>query len=99
MSSIDSLDTFTLNNLPFLDSVVLGALELFVQQPLPHVDVSQYRHPLVVGSGNAEAAGRIVFENSQAVFASESTVEAKLQNIPQIDGVVVSIVPITIKNP
>ncbi len=89
MSSIELLENFTLDDLPFLDTVVMGALELFSQQALPHVDVSMYQNPLVVGSGNAEAAGRIIFENSQAVFASESTVEAKLRNIPQIDGVVV----------
>jgi hypothetical protein len=41
-----------------------------------------------VGSGNAEATGRIIYETSDALFASESNFEAKLRAIPAIDGVV-----------
>jgi hypothetical protein len=48
-----------------------------------------YKRPLVVGSGNAEATGRIIFEKTDAIFASESTYEEKLKNIPAIDGVIV----------
>lgn len=85
---IDTLKTFTIDSLPDLDTVVLGALELFQQQPLPRIDVSAYQRPLVVGSGNAEATGRIMFETSDAIFASESSFEDKLAHIPAIDGVV-----------
>ena len=46
MSSIELLENFTVDDLPFLDTVVLGALELFSQQALPHVDVSMSRTPL-----------------------------------------------------
>jgi hypothetical protein len=74
--------------MPNLDVAVLGALELFQTEKLPKLDLSAYRRPLVVGSGNAEATGRILFETTDAVFASESTVEEKLKNIPEIDGVV-----------
>ncbi len=82
------LKSFTLDNLPDLDTVVLGALELFMQLELPQIDVSMYKRPLIVGSGNAEATGRIIFEKLDAIFASESTYEEKLKNIDNIDGVV-----------
>lgn len=88
MSYIKELETFDIKTLPNLDVVVLGALELFEQEPLPTIDISAYKHPLVVGSGNAEATGRIIFESADAVFASESNFEEKLKNIPSIDGVV-----------
>ena len=85
---IQELDSFTIENLPNLDVVVMGALELLSQTDLPKIDISMYKRPLVVGSGNAEITGRIVFEKIDAVFASESSFEEKLANIPEIDGVV-----------
>jgi hypothetical protein len=87
-TNLEILDTFGLDDLPMLDVAVLGALELFQHQPLQRIDVSAYRHPLVVGSGCAEATGRILFETVDALFASESNFEEKLCNIPSIDGVV-----------
>jgi len=87
-NNLETLQNFTIDTLPDLDVVVLGALELFMQKELPKVDVSMYNRPLVVGSGNAEATGRIIFEKSDAIFASESTYEEKLKNIDAIDGVV-----------
>lgn len=86
--NIDILDTFDLDHIPDLDVAVLGALELFQRESLPKLDLSAYARPLVVGSGNAEATGRIIFEDSDAVFASESDYEEKLANIRSIDGVV-----------
>ncbi len=86
--NISILDSFGVDNIPNLDIVVLGALELFQQAPLPKIDLSAYKHPLVVGSGNAEATGRIIFSKSDAIFASESNFESKLLNISSIDGVV-----------
>lgn len=85
---IDQLNNFDASSMPDLDVAVLGALELFSQHPPPAIDVQAYRRPLVVGSGNAEATGRILFGDSDAVLASESTIETKLRNIPAIDGVV-----------
>jgi len=87
--NITTLENFGLNNIPNLDVAVLGALELFQQKPLPQIDISTYKHPLIVGSGNAEATGRIIFEKIDAIFASESNFETKLKNIPAIDGVVI----------
>lgn len=83
--NINTLDNFGLDNIPNLDVVVLGALELFEQQTPPKIDLSGYERPLVVGSGNADLTGRIVFGKTDAIFASESDFEEKLNNIPSID--------------
>lgn len=88
-SNIDILKTFTIDTLPSLDVVVLGALEMLSTHELPAIDTSRFTRPLVVGSGNAEATGRIIFADSNAVFASESSYEDKLANISDIDEVVI----------
>lgn len=85
---IDILNHFTLENIPDLDQVVLAALERFQITAPPEIPEDLYKRPLVVGSGNAEATGRIIFESTDAVFASESNFETKLKSIPAIDGVV-----------
>jgi len=85
--NIDTLNTFTLDTIPDLDVAVLGALELFQKEKLPQIEIL-YKRPLVVGSGNAEATGRIIFEDTDAVFASESNFESKLKHVPDIDGVI-----------
>lgn len=85
--NISTLDTFDITSLPNLDVVVLGALELFQSAALPRIDID-FKRPLVVGSGNAEATGRIIFADSDAIFASESDYLSKLEKISDIDGVV-----------
>jgi len=86
--NIHTLNTFDLKHLPDLDVAVLGALELFQKKEPPELNIKKYKRPLVVGSGNAEATGRIIFEDTDAVFASESNFESKLEHIPDIDGVI-----------
>jgi len=87
---ITILNTFTVENIPDLDVAVLGALELFSKEPVPTIDLKTvYKKPLIVGSGNAEATGRIIFQDVDAIFASESNFEEKLKHIYAIDGVVV----------
>ena len=81
------MQTFTLNNIPDLDVAVVAALELFNKVKIPSLNI-KYKRPLVVGSGNAAATGKIIFEKHDAVFADESTAEIKLKNIDNIDGVV-----------
>lgn len=85
---LSTLENFTLENIPDLDTVVLGALLRFKEEQLPKIDFTRYQRPLVVGSGNAEATGRIIFEQTDALFASESNYESKLKNIQAIDGVI-----------
>lgn len=89
MTNTDVLNSFDINSLPDLDTVVLGALEMLAEHDLPTIDVSNYKRPLVVGSGNAEATGRIIFDKLDAIFASESTVDDKLANIEDIDEVII----------
>lgn len=84
----DTLITFDEHSIPTLDIVVLAALEMFQEKKPPTPEITTYTRPLVVGSGNAEVTGRILFEKSDAVFASESTYEAILKNNKSIDGVV-----------
>lgn len=87
--NIDILKTFTIDSLPSLDVAVQGALEMLASHDVPALDISNFHRPLVVGSGNAEATGRIIFAETDAVFASESTVDDKLAHIHDIDEVVI----------
>lgn len=81
------LSDFTLQNLPELDTVTKGALELFADTVLPEVDYTQFKRPLVVGSGNAAVIGMLIFEDIDAVFADESSYHQKLKTVKDIDGV------------
>lgn len=74
-----------------LDQCVIKALELFAdpKTKLPKVDFGRFRRPLIVGSGNAAATGRIMFADLDAVFADESTYESRLHAVPDVDGVVI----------
>ncbi len=87
-SHIETLKNFDINSIPDLDVVVLAALELFQQKPLSKLELDAYKLPLVVGSGNAVAAGQIIFRDTNALYASESDVEEKLKFIKDIDEVV-----------
>jgi len=82
------MQNFNLKNIPDLDICVLGALELFNKNKIPRIKIS-YKHPLVVGSGNAEATGKIIFRDIDAVFANESNFKEKLRRIKSIDGVII----------
>ena len=86
--NIEILNNFDQKDIPGLDIAVLGALELFQKEKLPELSFDT-KHPLVVGSGNAEAVGRIIFEDKDAIFASESNYEKKLEQIKTIDSVIV----------
>tara|TARA_Y100000310_G_scaffold342531_1_gene446193 strand:+ start:472 stop:1407 length:936 start_codon:yes stop_codon:yes gene_type:complete len=81
------MQEFTLKTIPNLDVCVLAALELFSQTKIPQIKIP-FKRSLVVGSGNAAATGKILFEKADAIFADESTVDIKLKNIKSIDGVV-----------
>ena len=81
------MQEFTLNNIPDLDVCVLAALELCSEKKIPSIKI-KFKRPLVVGSGNAAATGKIMFEDKDAVFADESSFEHKLKTIEAIDGVV-----------
>jgi len=71
-----------------LDEVVISSLELFSRQRPPRLELPEFKRPLVVGSGNAAAVGRILFHDRDAVFADESTFKERLDSIPGIDGAI-----------
>ena len=71
-----------------LDECVLNALELFIRTLLPHPDLGEFTKPLVLGSGNAAATGRVMFADREAVFADEGSYKAKLSSVSGINGAV-----------
>jgi hypothetical protein len=81
------MQNFTIEHIPNLDICTLAALELFSQTKIPKIKIP-FKRPLVVGSGNAIATGRIIFSNQDAIYATESTFKQKLKHIKSIDGVV-----------
>jgi hypothetical protein len=88
MTALEQLHTFTLDTLPTLDTVVIAALELFVESELP--TIPDYQRPLVIGSGAAIVTGHILYNETSAVFADESNYQQKLAAAGDfIDGVVI----------
>lgn len=85
---LDRLNSFTLENIPDLDEVVLGALERFSSERPKQISITKFTRPLVVGSVNAATTGRIVFENTNALFANESTYTHILDR-EKVDGIVI----------
>jgi hypothetical protein len=47
-------------------------LDFFIENPPPHIDVSKFKSPFVIGSGNAFNTGLIIFSGRDATFADES---------------------------
>lgn len=64
--------SFEVEDIPNLDVCILGALEFLSEKDLPKINIGKKGRLLVIGSGNALVAGRIMFEDRDAVFASES---------------------------
>lgn len=79
-NALETVKTFDESSLPELDVVVMAALELFSEAELPLIDMSDCTHPLVLGSGNAEATGRILFKDHDAIYADESTYKEKIES-------------------
>ncbi len=73
-----------------LDICVVNALDLFMDSAtrFPRPNLAQFKRPLVVGSGNAIATGRIIFDKHDAIFADEGAYQGKLDAIESIDGVI-----------
>ncbi|MFZ2189335.1 MAG: hypothetical protein WA057_00160 [Candidatus Magasanikiibacteriota bacterium] len=88
MTNLQTMQNFTLKNIPNLDVAVMGALELFISQGVPKLNLGNYKRPMVVGSVNAFFTGKILFENSDAILANESDYKQKFENIKGIDGII-----------
>lgn len=74
----EAMQSFTIEKIPNLDICVLGALEFLSELELPKIKIRRGRM-LVIGSENALATGKIIFEDKDAVFASESDYIEKLK--------------------
>jgi hypothetical protein len=70
---LNRMMTFTENDLPDLDEVVMGALAYLDGRSLPQIDVTKHKRPLVVGSGNALHTGKILFRESDATCIEEGS--------------------------
>lgn len=66
-----------MNNLalPNLDDSVLAALTLFAKELPPKLEVNKLPFVIVVGSGNAYNAGKVIFSGQTALFANESDLQ------------------------
>ena len=84
----DVLNTFDLNNIPNLDLVVEGALELFSEVELPTLPEKPFKEPLVVGSGNAYHTARIIFPDYKYLADESSFISAFEYEGVAYDGVV-----------
>jgi hypothetical protein len=86
----ETMNGFDPKSLINLDQCVLNALNLFMDPgtKFPKPDLGRFQRPLVVGSGNAIATGRIIFDTKDAVYADEGSYKGKLEAIRSIDGVV-----------
>src|ERR1035437_6212144 len=71
-----------------LDACVINALNLFIRNGVPNLEPIYFKRPIILGSGNAFITGKILFEDTDAVFANESDFIKKLDSIKNIDGAV-----------
>lgn len=83
------LESFDLDNIPDLDIAVFGALELFERDSIPHLNLGNFKTPLVIGSGNALSVGKIIYRDKSALFADEDNYKEILNVNPTIDGAVI----------
>lgn len=58
-----------------LDQIMLEALEFFSVTKIKKLNTKSFKFPIVVGSGNAYHAGRIMFSREAAIFANETNLE------------------------
>ncbi|MBL7224254.1 MAG: hypothetical protein ISS72_10405 [Candidatus Brocadiae bacterium] len=72
-----------------LHEVVIDALRLLGQGHLPELRLGSPKRRLVAASGNAMAAGKIIFADEDAVFADEGQYRRAIERIPGVDGAAV----------
>lgn len=68
----------TYPNLPNLNESVLAALDFFVKNKPPRLNLKNFSFPLVVGSGNAFNTGQIIFSGQPAIIVNESNFKKTL---------------------
>lgn len=83
----DYMRTFDETHLPDLDQIVLASLEYFSTTVIPKLNVHAYLRPLVIGSVGGLSTARILFENTDAVFADEGNYIEMEKRVSEIDAV------------
>jgi hypothetical protein len=74
-----------------LSEGVLAALRFFKKNPPKPINLKRLRLPIVIGSGNAYNAGRVIFASQPAIFADESNLKETLKNYqPLIKNKIIS---------
>jgi hypothetical protein len=63
-----------------LDTCVLRGLDFFIKNPPRTIDVSKFRSPFVVGSGNAFNTGTILFAGRDAILADETNFRTVMES-------------------
>ena len=81
------IDNFDEKHLPSLSEVTIAALELFINEGIPKLDLDVFKKPLVVGSGNAITTAKIITSDKEALYANESNFEQELNK--NVDGVII----------
>ena len=71
-------------NLPNLNESVLAALDLFIKNKPPRLNLKQFDFPIVVGSGNAYNTGLVIFNKQLAIVANESTFKTIIDNYKKL---------------
>ena len=71
-----------------LNECVVNALKLFIEKGVPKLKSFNFKRPIVLGSGNAAITGKILFGDTDAVFADESNFIEKLNTVKNIDGAI-----------
>ena len=84
---LDIVHNMNEENLPSLCEVVLASLELFSRDKLNLIKFKDFKKPLIVGSGNAIATAKILFDDRAAIFADETNYKKKLEL--DVDGVII----------
>ena len=82
--NLKRMQTFTQSDLPSLSEAVLAALELFATEGLPKTKLPNFKRPIIIGSGNAKVTSRILFEDSEAIFADENNFKEDAEDLGKI---------------
>ena len=72
MNYLEKIKTFDENTLLSLDEIVFWALELFENTKFDKLDISDFKKPLIAGSGNAIVTAKIIFSWINALFCDET---------------------------
>ncbi|MFK7780055.1 MAG: hypothetical protein QM490_02810 [Candidatus Gracilibacteria bacterium] len=88
MKYLEKINKLDKNNILSLDEIVLCALELFQNKKINKLDISGFKKPLIVGSGNAIVTAKIIFSGTNALFCDETNFDKYIEK--DIDGLIIT---------